>query len=72
MNRFNQHEMSPLSKRELPATGGIIEENDYSFWILPNPVGQAQSVPLQGLRQDLLPEQRDGLLSTPASARYVR
>ena len=31
-------------------------ENNYSFWILPNSLGQTPSVPMQDVPQNLLPE----------------
>src|ERR1035437_7640120 len=66
------HETSPLSKPEVPDTIQLLCGNVYSFWILPNPVGQARKIPLQGVWSDFLPEQRHCLSPAPTSPSYIR
>ena len=42
MNGSKRHETFRLSELTVPSTIQILFETDYSFWILPNPMGKTQ------------------------------
>ena len=58
MNGSKSHEPPPLSKPEVPDTNQFLSGHNYSFWILPNPLGKTQKIPMQGLWEGFLPGQR--------------
>src|ERR1035437_11164889 len=72
MNGSKNHETPPLSKREVPDTNQFLSAHNYSFWILPNPLGKTQKIPMQGLWQNFLPKQRHRLSPPPTSPSHVR
>ena len=62
--------MKSLSMRQ-PAVsfpGGNHHRRHHPLWFLPDPVGEASPIPMQGLRENLLLEQRDNLPSTATPA----
>lgn len=72
MNGSNIHDETLLPKRKLSAANQTISGNCDLFGILPNPLGKTQKIPMQGLWQNILPEQLRRLSSTSTLLGYVR